>query len=285
MKVFRVIIFFLFFSVSASFAEQSLPPGIGNLSGKVMVNDKSPMSNGMVLLYSQYQGPPPHPYKYWRIPDMIISTGQDGSFSIDLAEGTYYMMIAQKSPDGEIGPPSKDEFLYFHSDKGGNASPIIIKSGTKSELGTLSGAFFWTADKVEREKGVTSASGVVTDDSGKPVKNVVVFAYLFSEAAGRPAFISDRTDKDGKFIIRFYEGGTYFLKVRGVIGGGKPLAGEFMNVTKDFEPTMISVKKDEKLKDVKLQVKMFTTPAEQAPAHPEKGDKFWRQLKELQSEK
>lgn len=285
MRFFRIMAVCLLISASAAFAEQAETIGVGTLAGKIMVRDKVPMTNGMLLLYNQYLGPPPHPYKYWRIPDMIISTEQNGGFSTNLPEGTYYLMIAQKSPDGEIGPPGKNEYLYFHSDKDGNAAPIKIEAGKKLDMGTLTSSFFWMADKVEREKGVTSASGVVTDDSGKPVSNAVVFAYLFREATGRPAYVSDRTDKNGRFIIRFYEGGTYFLKVRGVIGGGKPRAGEFMNVTKDFDPTMISVKKDEKLKDVQLQVKMFTTPAEQAPARLEKDDKYWRQLNELQSEK
>jgi hypothetical protein len=279
------ILLLLILSVAAAYGQDSAPINNGTLSGKVMVKENQPMANGMVLLYNPYLGPPPHPYKYWRIPDMIFSTEQNGSFLIDLPAGTYYMMIAQKSPDSEIGPPGTDEFLYFHSDKKGNAVLLKIEPGKKLELGTLSGTFFWTADKVEREKGITSASGVVTDDSGKPVNNVVVFAYLFRNANGRPAFVSDRTDKNGKFVIRFHEGGTYFLKVRGVIGGGKPRAGEFMNVTRDFEPTIISLKKDEKLKDLKLQVKMFTTPLEQAPSSLEKGDTFLRQRRELQSEK
>jgi len=285
MKFFRVLSIFLMVSVSVAFAGEPSQGGAGTLSGKVMIKENTPMANGMVLLYNPHLGPPPHPYKYWRIPDMIISTDQNGSFSVDLAEGNYYMMIAQKSPDGEIGPPNRDEFLYFHSDKEGNAAPLTIETGKKLNLGTLTTAFFWTADKVEREKGVTSASGVVINDSGQPVKNVIVFAYLYREATGRPAFVSDRTDKDGKFIIRFYEGGTYFLKVRGIIGGGKPRAGEFMNVTREFEPTMITLQKDERLKDVKLQVKMFTTPVEQAPATFEKDEKVWKMLKELQSDK
>lgn len=283
MRLFRLLAIFIIMSVTAVCAEEPAPAPVGSLSGKVLLKEDTPMANGMVLIYSQNLGPPPHPYKYWRIPDMIITTEENGAFAINLPEGTYYLMVAQKSPDGEIGPPGKDEFLYFHSDKDGNALPIVVESGKKKDLGTLSTAFFWTADKVEREKGVTSASGVVADDSGKPVSGVVVFAYLYREATGRPAFVSDRTDKNGKFIIRFYDGGTYFLKVRGVIGGGKPRAGEFMNVTKEFEPTMITVKKDEKLKDVKLQVKMFTTPADNPAAPPEKDEKVWKMLKELQS--
>lgn len=271
-------------SVSATFAEPPPMSPAGNLSGRILISKGKPMANGMVLIYSQYLGPPPHPYKYWRIPDMIIPTEQDGSFSTDLPEGSYYLMIAQKSLGGEIGPPSKDEFLYFHGDKDGNALALRIEAGKNLNMGTLTGAIFWKADKVEREKGVTSASGAVTDDKGKPVGGVVVFAYLFREATGRPAFVSDRTDKDGKFIIRFYDGGTYFLKVRGVLGGGMPREGEFMSVTKEFEPVMISLKKDEKLKDVKLQVKMFVRKGDAlAPDIPQSEEKVWGRLRELQS--
>jgi len=272
-------------SAFLGFTAQSAQAGVGTLSGKVMIKENTPMANAMVLLYNRSLGPPPHPYKYWRVPDMIMSTEEDGAFSIDLPEGTYYLMIAQKSPDSEIGPPGKDEFLYYHTDTEGNAAPLTIASGKKLDLGQLSGAFFWTADKVEREKGITSANGVVADASGQPVKNVVVFAYRNSDATGRPSFVSDRTDKNGKFSIRFYDGGNYFLKVRGVIGGGKPRTGEFMNVTRDFEPVRISLKKDEKLKDVKLQVKMFINPVEQTPSPLENDERSWRSPRALQSEK
>ena len=47
---------------------------------------------------------------------------------------------------------------------------------------------------------------------------------------------------------------------------------------------MISVKKDEKLKAVKLQVKMFATPADQSSPAAGKDEKVWRMLKELQAE-
>jgi formylglycine-generating enzyme required for sulfatase activity len=270
MKKTSLISLFIIIYVSTAFAGSPKQGGTGTLSGRIMINQTTPMLNGIVLIYSM--GPPPHPYKYWRIPDKITTTEQDGRFSMDLQEGTHYMMIAQKSPDGEIGPPSKDEFLYFHGDKDGNALPINIQTGKNLELGTLSGAFFWKADKIEREQGVTSASGVVSDDKGKPVSGVVVVAYLFREATGRPAFVSDRTDKAGKFIIRFSEGGTYFLKARGVLGGGRPSEGEFMNVTKEFAPLMINLKTEEKLKDVKLQVKMFRRNALQTTTVPKDRD-------------
>lgn len=285
MRLCRLLSFLLLMSASLVFAGEPQQGGNGTLIGKVMIHEKTPMANGMVLLYNPQLGPPPHPYKYWRIPDMIVSTAQNGSFSVDLSAGTYYMMIAQKNAADEVGPPSKDEFLYFHSDKEGNAAPLIVEVGKTLNLGTLTTAFFWTTDKVEREKGVTSASGVVTDDAGKPVKNVLVFAYLHPEATGRPAFVSDRTDKDGKFIIRFYEGGTYFLKVRGVIGGGKPRAGEFTNVTREFTPSMITLKKDEKLKDVKIQVKMFNTTGYNPAAPSEAGEKYWKMLNDIQTGK
>jgi len=280
MKIIALISLVIMLSVATLFAE-SQPQGAGSLAGRVMISAKSPMANGIVLLYNEFAGPPPHPYRYWRIPDMIIPTEADGRFSTDLPEGRYFMMIAQKSPTGEIGPPSSTEFLYFHSDAAGNARSFTVKGGELTDLGTLSGAFVWSPDKIERDKGITSASGVVSDADGKPVSGVIVFAYLYQEAVGRPAFVSDRTAGDGKFVIRFSDGGTYFLKVRGVIGGGRPRSGEFMNVTDEFVPVMVTVKKEEKLKDVKLQVKMFSRPGEDS--EPESNDKVWKRLKELQS--
>jgi len=252
---------------------------MGSLSGRIMLNANKPMSNGIVLLFSESAGPPPHPYRYWRIPDRIVPAAADGSFATDLPAGSYFMMIAQKNPDGEIGPPGSTEFLYYHSDTSGQAQSIIIDGGKKTALGTLSGAFLWSPDMVERDKGITSASGVVSDPDGRPVSGVVVFAYLNREATGRPVFVSERTGKDGKFVIRFSDGGNYFLKVRGVLGGGRPRSGEFMNVTNEFAPVMVTVKKEEKLKDVQIPVKMFSRPG--GSPDEVRSEKDFKRLKKL----
>lgn len=251
----------------------------GSISGQVMVKDKVPMANGVVLLFVKELGPPPDPNYYWRIPDMIISTGKDGKFTVEVADGTYYMMAAQKSPDGEIGPPKSSEFLYFHQDAAGNAKPIDV-SGRRVNLGVLKGGAIWTPEMVQREKGITGVAGTVTDLDDKPVENAVIFAYLSPEAMGRPAFVSDRTDANGRFLLRVNDGGTYYLKVRSVLGGGAPESGEYTNVSKDFEPTPVVLTKGQKLA-VALKVERFSGVGSTGVAKPEK---VWKKLNEIQAQ-
>jgi hypothetical protein len=231
------------------------------------------MLNGIVLLYDQRMGPPPSLGKYWRVPDIIIPLDHEGKFFLELDEGTYYLQAAQKNPDAEIGPAKDRELLYFHSDGAGNPRPLVASAGASLNLGILA-ATIWTPDMVQRDKGITSVEGRVVDMEGKPVERAVVFAYLSQEATGRPAFVSERTDKNGIFQIRFHDGGTYYLKVRSVIGGGTPQSGEFLNVTSDFSATVVSPKKDERLKDINLKVKLFTKPGDSAESSP----RDWKKL-------
>jgi hypothetical protein len=253
----------------------------GSISGRAMINAKKPMDSGIVLLFNEALGPPPHPYKYWRIPDIINGTDKKGNFSVVVPQGTYYMMIAKKSPDGEIGPPKKSEFLYFHGDSKGNPKPIVVSAGAKLNLGLLNKSFVWSPKMVMEAKDITAVEGVVASIEGKPVGGAIVFAYLNPAAVGRPAFVSDRTDKTGKYQLRVYEGGTYYLKVRSVIGGGAPEAGEYQSATKEFVPVEVNLKKGEKLKDVALKVAAFSG---KGSTGTEKPAKVWKNTGSLQAQ-
>ncbi|MBT0664812.1 hypothetical protein KI809_10920 [Geobacter pelophilus] len=229
------------------------------ITGKVLLEGK-PLPNGVVLLFDKMMGPPPDPYKYWRIPDLITPLNQDGSFNLRVADGTFYIMVAQKNPDGEIGPPTGSEYLYFHGDAKGEALPLKVSAGANVDLGVLGGVFLFTPEMIQRGKGITAIEGVVSDLAGKPVTGVVVFAYLSPDATGRPVFVSDRTGPKGTFLLRVHDSSTYYLRVRGVIGGGAPKNGEFMNVTEDFKPEQVKSIKGETVKGVVLKVKMFSRP-------------------------
>ena len=273
----RYALFFLFFLCSTVCAHSEGPTVIG----KVMVQDNTPMTTGVVLLYNKSIGPPPHPYKYWRVPDVISGTNNNGEFALDVPEGTYYLMIAQKSPEGEIGPPQNNEFLYFHGDSDGNPYPITITAQKQVNLGTLSNTFIWSPQNIVHDKNITSIEGIVSDTEDKPVQNALVFAYLYKNATGRPAFVSDRTDKNGSFFLRVHDGGTFFLKVRSVIGGGAPEAGEFLNTTKEFESVMANPERGKKLKGVSLKVKKFAGKGSTGEAKPEK---VWKKISDIQTQ-
>ncbi|WP_052440597.1 hypothetical protein [Geobacter sp. OR-1] len=96
-----IVVALLLLSLTATSYGSPVPsdqPEYGVISGKVLINGKTPLPNGVVLLYDKLMGPPPDPYKYWRIPDLISPLDKDGSFSIGVTEGTFYLMVAQKNP-------------------------------------------------------------------------------------------------------------------------------------------------------------------------------------------
>lgn len=237
------------------------------ISGKILIQGKTPLANGVVFLFDNSTGPPPSRLdKYWRVPDRITTIDKYGDFLFEVNEGIYYLTAAQKDPDTDVGPPQFDEFHYFHGDEEGTPRAIIVTSGGKLNLGVLV-PFLWSPATIQREKGITAVEGVVSDLKGLPVAGALVFAYLSSNISGRPIFISDKTDKNGKYLLRFHDGGTFYLKVRSVYGGGAPEAGEFLNTTEEFKPFSVSLKKDQRLQGINLQVKKF-------PKRGPKGTKF-----------
>lgn len=227
------------------------------VSGQIMIGDKIPMADGVLLLYEKSMGPPPSQDKYWRVPDATFPLDSEGRFSIEVPEGTFYLTAAQKKADSELGPPKNSEFYYFHADGAGNPLPLTATPGSKINLGVLDGAYLWSPEMIKRDAGVTEIEGIVVDILGKPVVGALVFAYLSKNITGRPVFISERTDHNGQYRLRVHDGGTFYLKVRSVYGGGIPETGEFLNITGEFKPFSVTLKKDQKLRGVNLSVKRF----------------------------
>jgi len=287
MNWFTLLFLIIFTSVSvASSAPQ--PPSQTNdssvteglITGQIMIKGKTPMVNGVVLLFDKTTGPPPHPYKYWRIPDIISGTDKKGKFTVKVSDGTYYLMVAQKKPDGEIGPPIENEFLYFHGDLNENPYPIIVAKGSKLNLGVLKNSITWSPSLVPHSKDITAVEGVVKDIDGGVIEDAVVFAYMTSNTFGRPTFVSDRTDKFGKFQLRV-SGGTYFLKVRGVIGGGAPSQGEYISATNEAGPPKVTLTNGQLLNDIKITVERFSGKGSTGVDKPEKK---WKNTEKLQAQ-
>lgn len=206
-------LFACFVSITAIAAQAATDdPELATISGNVVIQGKIPMLNGMVLLFDNSLGPPPSRDKYWRVPDRIINTDNRGRFSIKVPPGTYYLQVAQKNPESDIGPPKTSEYFYFHGDAKGNPRKLIVGPGKKLSLGVLK-AMLFSPDMEKFDNDVTSVEGVITNQEGNPVENAVVFAHLTPETVGRPTFVSSRSDKNGAFTLRVHEG-VYYLKVR-----------------------------------------------------------------------
>jgi hypothetical protein len=243
--------------VAESTAVAGRPPG--TITGQVMIGGEKPMAPGIVLLYDSKNGPPPALGLYWRVPDLIMPLDRSGRFALDVPAGTYFIQAVQKDPAAEIGPPQGKEYLYFHGDDKGIATPLVVKGGDELALGSLT-AFLWSPAMIRRAAGITALEGTVVDLDNKPVERAVVLAYYSDTGQGRPVFISDRSDKNGHFQLRTNDGGTFFLKVRSVVGGGRPEDGEYLNTTREFLPVKVNLKKGEKLQGVTLRVKKINRP-------------------------
>ncbi len=241
------------------------------------------MVTGVVLLYDKTLGPPPST-RYWRVPDMITGTDSNGRFAIRVPKGVYYLQVAQKKPDGEIGPPQESDYFYSHKDAHGKLLPITITTSTH-DLGILN-AFLFEPSMAELTKDITSIEGIILDNKGNPVEKALVFGYLSEVATGRPTFVSERSDKNGKYMLRVHDGGTFYLKVRSVYGGGKPQEGEFLNITNEFKPLKVSLEKHQKLKGVVLNVIKFSRPGSgsEATSPPPPHEKVWKNIRNLQAQ-
>jgi len=64
---------------------------------------------------------------------------------------------------------------------------------------------------------------------------------------------------DGKFLLRTNGGGTYNLKVTNRYGGGRPAVGDqYFMPEAGYDDLPVQLKKEERLKGVKLKINKFT---------------------------
>lgn len=252
---------------NAVLAQEVKQAKTGTISGQIMIKGDGPLAGGRVFFFNDASGPPPSREKYWRIPDYVTDTDNSGKFSIELPEGKYYLGAIKTISGGKIGPPAEGDIFYAGTDEQGKPKAYIIKQGLKTDIGVISEAAPFKRSVVKFGDGITAIEGTVLDSAGKPVEGALVFAFLSPAMVGRPLFASDRTGKDGKYILRVHEGGKYYLRVRSVYGGGPPKAGEIIGDYGEKEPVAVTIKSGEKIRGVNIKVRRFT---ERGPKSPEK---------------
>ena len=102
---------------------------------------------------------------------------------------------------------------------------------------------------------------------GKPVEGILVLAFDSPIIEARPLFVSDKTDKDGKYRLRVsYDGGKYYLRLRDDYGGGPLRQGEFKGVYGDTEPAVgLVVKPGQRIKDIDIRAFRFAGRGPMSP--------------------
>ena len=244
-------------SASVSFAMDG--PKNATMTGTFLIKAGQPMSGARLYVYNLGKGPAPSYDKYWRVPDHARILKDDGSFSIELPEGIYCLGAVQRlHGTSRIGPPENGDFLMFSSDDKGQPKKYQLKSGELLDAGAMSGARQIKTPFLV--SGTTAIEGSIQDAEGEAVEGVegvMAFAFLTPTIIGKPLYVSERSGKTGKFVLRLPEGGTYYIKIRDDFGGGPPQSGKVLDGNREEPMTQVSVKTGETASVGIIKVKKF----------------------------
>ncbi len=195
------------------------------ISGNVLFNNK-PVKDVQVLAYldltSDLKGP------------AFLSTYTDekGYFSLDLSEGSYYLIFRKKASE-IFGPPSPGDYVGFFP-----IFPLEInKKGYNLKVNLLKIPEKMRANLLDKNYVV---KGVVLGKDKKPKKGVYVVLYGDYTLMGKPDYVSHKTDEKGEFLIHVAKKGSYFVVLRKTLGD-TPQIGEdvssFTEISVDDDST------------------------------------------------
>lgn len=248
-----VILLFCFALVSIGSIVMADEISTGTVTGTVLVKEGVPLDSGVVYFFNQASGPPPSSDRYWRVPDEVVTTDAHGKFTAKLVEGKYYVgAIKRLKGDGqEIGPP-RDGDLFLPLNNENNMPKLLsLQEGKTVNLGNITGVIRFM--KKQLPEGITGIAGKITDQQGKPLDGVIVFAFTTPAMVGKPLFVSEPTGKDGKYLLTVHQGGTYYLKVRNVYGGGAMKAGDIVGSYGQDRPAAVEVKTGNIVKGIAIK--------------------------------
>lgn len=247
------IVFSLLFGMAGIGSSQEVRTGV--ITGKLMTKEGIPMSGGTVFFFNAETGPPPSPDRYWRVPDEIAEMDGEGRFSVVLLVGKYFMGAIKRLSGPKIGPPRDGDMFLASKDEDGSPKQYTVREGAKTDIGVISGAVPFKRPQIKDR--ISAIEGTVIFQDGRPAEGALVFAYMTPTMAGRPTFVSERTGRDGKYVLRVNEGGKYYLKVRDVYGGGPPTKGGIIGSYAEESPIPVSVKTGETTQGIDIRVIRF----------------------------
>jgi hypothetical protein len=249
-------LFILLCLVSIAFA-QDVNKGI--IAGQLMIKGGAPLAGGRVYIFNDASGPPPSPGKYWRVPDYSAQIDDKGGFSIDLPAGKYYLGAIKRMSGEKIGPPAEGDYLFASADEKGSPKSYIVKKGEKIELGVISEAVPFQKKVVMPGDDITAIEGSILNTEGQAVEGALVLAQLTPLNTGRhPLFTSERTGKDGRYVLKVHDGGNYYLRVRTMHDKGPPATGELIGAYGGEETRAVVIKKGQIVKGIDITVVRFT---------------------------
>ena len=222
-------------------SEQQVEEQPGTISGKILIKGDGPLAWGEIMLYSAAAGLPPRPEKYDRTPDFTRVIDSEGFFRITVPPGTYYLGAVKRMTGDRVGTPQVGDYSLLQVDDKGKLKEYVVKAGASLDVGSITEARKLEPKDFVRRGRTTGITGQITDAEGNPVQNAFVLAYINPEMRGKPLFISARSDKNGRYLLRLAPG-NYFLRARSEVTSGPPEPGDIVGYYGEGTPEAVVVK-------------------------------------------
>ena len=191
------------------------------VSGRIMIDGQEPMSGGRVAFFAEEYGPPSNFGNLRRIPERLSVIKQDGTFSLQLLAGRYYMGAMSRDWSMGPGPPQPGEKTYSALDANNNLLLISIAEETENKLGPITVRH---RDHSTDLQDVFTLTGTIKDPAGQPIEGAVLLVKI-NPRLRRPKFISKKTGTDGRFNIQLPAGRSFYLLAKDIMRAGKPAVG------------------------------------------------------------
>ena len=180
---------------------------------------------------------------------MSVPTDQRGYFEMPLPAGTYYLVVRVRKSGGFAGPLQAGDLFGYLPD-----NPVVLPDGKVTRVHI---PLIEVPEKVERYAasmfGNTSITGRIVDVSGEPVADTQAMLYDDPTMLNRPLYVSQKTGNDGRFILSFPVGGTYYLAARDQLGG-TPAPGENYGRYQGSPDHSVTVSTGKSLENVEIVV-------------------------------
>lgn len=193
----------------------AVEPEQGTISGVVTTEDGTGAAGVSIWAYRY------HPeWNGWSW-ETYASTGADGSYTLDVADGDYRLQFQSTAPGSNL-------VAEYWQDAADLTSATTV---------TVDGGAAITGIDPVLSDGAT-VSGVVTDDAGAPVRGVSVQA---TSVSGWSSFAIGLTDASGAYQVAGLRAGTYNIKFVPMADSG-PVAGEWYDdAASQAEATPVTV--------------------------------------------
>ena len=230
---------------------------LAGLSGRILLADGSPLTDGLLYLYNLNRGPLPSQDRYWRIPNQVQQIDGNGRFSsTQVPPGKYSIGAIKRSKNLHIGAPESGDIFILSLNDEGLPQMYDLKAGIPADLGDIR-EIRQLAVKKSQPMETTAIEGIITDSNGQPLEGVYAFAFAKAFVSGKPLFASEPSNGKGQFRLNLAEGGTYYLKARNDLGGGPPQTGLIIDGSKSEPLLQVSVNTGEVSDGIVLKTKTF----------------------------